>query len=127
MSAKTHVARLDPSEPSWLDLALETPLIDSSRIRADSVGPFAASWGMPIGAACGTSSIAALTSMRRRPSSRHSFGSGCRGARSPAGWSVGADAADLRALPNGLGCGYQKSFVSVSGARFGDTFDRIGC
>jgi nucleoside-diphosphate-sugar epimerase len=33
--AAAYAARLHPSEPSWLDLALETPLIDSSRIRAE--------------------------------------------------------------------------------------------
>ena len=33
--AAAYKAHLHPSEPSWLDLALETPLIDSSRIRAE--------------------------------------------------------------------------------------------
>jgi nucleoside-diphosphate-sugar epimerase len=33
--AAAYTAHLHPSEPSWLDLALETPLINSSRIRAE--------------------------------------------------------------------------------------------
>jgi len=33
--AAAYAAHLHPSEPSWLDLALETPLIDASRIRRE--------------------------------------------------------------------------------------------
>jgi UDP-glucose 4-epimerase len=33
--AAAYAAHLHPSEPSWLELALETPLIDASRIRVE--------------------------------------------------------------------------------------------